>query len=427
MFLFRRDLRLFDNHGFYRALSESLPVLPLYIFDTDILKEFPRPVDKRVSFIYDRLKEMNSVLLQKGKSLCVMMGKPLDIFNQLIESYQLQAVYCNNDYEPEAVRRDVTVEQFLYKRGASFHSFKDRVIFEKNEIISMSGKPYTVFTPYMKRWKEQLKQDALGPFPSETLLHRCLDHGFSFPPIDVTGYSHINTEFPSAQPDEDIIRNYHLTRDYPALNGTSKIGIHLRFGTVSVRQMVSLAQRLNETWLNELIWREFFMQLMFHNPYVAEGAYRKQFAFIEWRNDETEFERWCRGETGFPIVDAGMRELVSTGYMHNRVRMITANFLTKLLLIDWRWGEQFFAQHLLDFELSSNNGNWQWAAGTGADAAPWFRIFNPITQAKKFDNAGDYCRKWLSDEEIRTAKPMVDYAYSRQRALKTYKGVSENI
>jgi deoxyribodipyrimidine photo-lyase len=225
----------------------------------------------------------------------------------------LQAVYCNNDYEPEAVRRDQNVEQLLNKRGASLYSFKDHVIFEKNEIISMSGKPYTVYTPYMKRWKEQLNQDALVPFASDTLLHRCLDHGFSFPHIDETGYSHISTEFPSAQPDEAIIRNYHLTRDYPALNGTSKIGIHLRFGTVSVRQMVSLAQRLNETWLNELIWREFFMQLMFHNPYVAEGAYRKQFAFIEWRNDETEFERWCRGETGFPMVDAGMRELVFTG------------------------------------------------------------------------------------------------------------------
>ncbi len=421
VFWFRRDLRLEDNHALFRACSEPLPVLAIFIFDTEILKEFDNPLDKRITFIYNTLHKVNTCLKKHGSALMLKHGKPVEVFSQLLSDYPIQDVFCNHDYEPYSEKRDQEVRTLLHEHGANLKTFKDHVIFEKDEILTTEQNPYTVFTPYMKKWKNQYSLRSHEIYPSEKLLHKTIDAGHFIPELESLGYKLVKFSFPSSEIPEEIVKNYHQTRNFPAIEGTSKLGLHLRFGTISIRKTVARAFHLNEVWLNELIWREFFMQLLWHFPHVENESFRKRYQFIEWRNNEEDFLLWCRGETGFSIVDAGMKELLETGHMHNRVRMIVANFLTKLLLIDWRWGERFFADHLLDYELSSNNGNWQWSAGTGADAAPYFRIFNPAEQIRKFDPHMKYVRKWINPDGETYPKPMVDYTFARKRCLELYK------
>ncbi len=423
VFWFRRDLRLFDNHGLYEALNAGVPVLPVFIFDPGILERLNARNDARVSFIYDELRRLKGELEKAGSSLRVFYASPTDAFRQLIQEYVVKGVYFNGDYEPYALDRDRKVRELLEGRGIAFRQFKDQVIFEKEEVLKGNGTPYTVFTPYSRRWKQVLQEKGVAPFPSEKYTGRFLKTApFAFPRLEDTGFEENNTAIPPRHIDEAVIRNYEKTRDIPGKRGTTRLGVHLRFGTVSIRECVLKAREWSETFLNELIWRDFYSMILWHFPHVTDKAFKPGYAFIAWRNDEQEFKRWCQGETGFPMVDAGMRELNETGFMHNRVRMITAGFLTKDLLIDWRWGEAYFAEKLLDFELASNNGNWQWAAGTGCDAAPWFRIFNPETQQKKFDPDGTYVSKWVPEYGTsRYARPLVDHRSARERALKTYK------
>lgn len=422
IFWFRRDLRSFDNKGFFKALKDDLPVIPLFIFDTEILNDLSDRYDKRVNFIYHRLHDMNSEFLKHGSSMLIRKGKPLDVFRDLLQEYDIKKVYTNHDYEPYAISRDKDVEMLLKENEAEFYSFKDQVIFEKSEVTKDDGKPYSVYTPYSKVWKKKFSENDIRKYPSRELLYNLLKQKRDFPVMEVTGFKPSFIDYPSDQPSEAIIRDYHNSRDYPAQDSTTHIGIHLRFGTASVRQMMRLARNWNQTWMDELIWREFFMMILYHNPHVVDQEYKPKYRMIPWRKSESDFQRWKDGLTGYPIVDAGMRELSKTGYMHNRVRMITASFLTKHLLIDWRLGEAWFAEKLLDYELASNNGNWQWAAGTGCDAAPYFRVFNPTTQAKKFDHEGKYIRKWVHElDSPQYPKSMIPHKQARERALYTYK------
>lgn len=422
IFWFRRDLRWEDNCGFFQALSQSIPVLPIFIFDTDILDKLGDVNDGRVSFIYKALERLNTQFVQYDASLAVLYGKPLTIWAELIDKYNIKAVYTNGDYEPYALERDSRVEGLLKAKGISFFSCKDQVVFEKSEVTKADGLPYTIFTPYSKVWKAKLTSEHLKEYPSQDSLGNLYKTKFEFPPIEKIGFNY-NADHPDVSPqiDINIVKMYGDTRNFPAQDqGTTRLGIHLRFGTISPRKLAKLALATNEIFLNELIWREFFMQILYHFPQVVHQSFKSQYDNIEWRNNEEEFSRWREGRTGYPMVDAGMRELKQTGFMHNRVRMVVASFLTKHLLIDWRWGEAYFAQKLLDYDLSANNGNWQWAAGTGCDAAPYFRVFNPSEQAKKFDPQGIYIHRWLSPEDM-LIPPMVEHAYARERALKVYK------
>ena len=422
IFWFRRDLRLKDNCGLYHALKENHRVLPVFIFDTDILNELNNDHDPRVEFLYERISELKTHLESMGSSMKVLYGKPIDQFRTLIGNYPVTRVYFNHDYEPHAIARDLRIYQFLEKHDIEVKSFKDQVLYEKDEILKKDGKPYTVFTPYMKKWKAELNINPPAGYFIDGLENRFLKtDDFSVPSMEEMGFKKTGRSFPPALFDEQVIFNYHLNRDYPALEGTTRLGIHFRFGTVSIRQAVKEALELNETWLNELIWREFFMMILWHFPYVTDHSFKPQYDEIEWRNNEQEFDAWCKGKTGYPIVDAGMRQLNQTGYMHNRVRMVTASFLTKHLLIDWRWGESYFAEKLLDYELASNNGGWQWAAGSGCDAAPYFRIFNPYRQAERFDPEHKYIEKWVPEvRDPEYTKPIVDHKSARERALQVY-------
>jgi deoxyribodipyrimidine photo-lyase len=422
VFWFRRDLRLDDNCGLFRALETGKPVLPVFIFDTDILQNLADKRDARVDFIHRQIEKLNQVLVSKGSSLYVAYGKPLECFKEMCSAFSIYSVYTNHDYEPYAIERDKEIEKFLASRKIVFKTFKDQVIFEKNDVLKADGAPYTVFTPYSKVWKQKYLQQKPYSYDSQKLSGNFLKReAFPVPSLKELGFQRSGFSFPAAKTDKDLIRNYGETRNIPAIQGTSRLGLHLRFGTISVRNLVNLAHELNEQWLNEFIWREFFMMILFHFPRVVSQSFKPKYDRIEWRNNEAEFDLWCRGETGYPIVDAGMRELNATGFMHNRVRMITASFLTKHLLIDWRWGEAYFAEKLLDYELSSNNGNWQWAAGCGCDAAPYFRIFNPYEQTRKFDPEHIYIRKWLGNMENYPLHPIVDHDFARKRALATYK------
>lgn len=423
LFWFRRDLRLTDNCGLFHALTSGLPVLPIFIFDSDILSALEDKDDSRLSFIYNALETIQQQLLPLGATLDVRRGKPIRVFQQLLSEYPIQAVYTNEDYEPYALQRDEAIATLLQSKAVAFHLFKDQVIFAKNEVAKTDGSGYMVYTPYARRWKQRLTETGHETFPSEKNLQKFHQHlPLPFPTLTEMGFRR-NLSCPPAQAvDETIVRHYHNTRDIPSIPGTSRMGIHLRFGTVSVRSLVAKALELNETFLGELIWREFFMQILWHKPEVVNHACKQPYDNIRWRNNEAEFLRWCKGETGYPIVDAGMRELNETGFMHNRVRMIAGSFLVKDLLIDWRWGEAYFARKLLDFELASNNGNWQWVAGCGCDAAPYFRVFNPDTQAKRFDPKGLYIKRWVP--EVATAqypRPIVDHAMAKQRCLAAYK------
>jgi deoxyribodipyrimidine photo-lyase len=423
IFWFRRDLRIHDNHGLYRALESGIPVLPVFIFDTEILHKLGSKTDARVSFIYREIVKLKAALEKRGTSLLVLHGRPPELFVSLIRDYVIEKVFANRDYEPYAIERDRNVEKFLKSKGIGFATFKDQVIFEKNEIVKDNGEPYTVFTPYSRKWKQVLAGDKIPGYPSEKRLSHCIKtKPFAVPGLNALGFGENIIQVSPPRISADVIRNYAKTRDLPAIEGTTRLGVHLRFGTVSIRELTSKAKEWSETFLNELIWRNFFSTILWHFPQVTNKAFKSQYDLIRWRNQEKEFERWCIGETGYPMVDAGMRELNATGFMHNRVRMVTAGFLTKHLLIDWRWGEAYFAEKLLDFELASNNGNWQWAAGTGCDAAPYFRIFNPEIQQKKFDPNGEYVRKWVPEVgTVNYPPPITDHKLARERALTIYK------
>jgi len=425
IFWFRRDLRLDDNAGLYHALlfakNTKATVIPLFIFDIHILKKLPQN-DARVSFIYNTLIELDQELKLHGSSLRIEHGKPEVIINHILKTNAVQAIYSNRDYEPYARTRDERIQKICAAKNVTFNSFKDQVIFETSEILTQSNTPYTIFTPYSKAWKKHLDLFYYKAYPSKKYLGH-LDQKKIKQQLDLEKIGFLNNtqSIPHKPLSPALLKNYEKNRNFPALDGTSHIGIHLRFGTLSIRKAVNIALKTgSNSWLNELIWREFFMQILWHFPHVMAKAFKPKYDSIHWRNHRSEFKKWCEGKTGYPLVDAGMRELNATGYMHNRLRMVTASFLTKHLLVDWRWGERYFAQKLLDFELASNNGNWQWAAGTGCDAAPYFRIFNPITQLKKFDAQNKYISKWLSDHEIQSLKPMVDHDLARERCLKAY-------
>jgi len=417
LFWFRRDLRLDDNHGLFMALKSGFPVVPVFIFDEDIISKLPEK-DPRISFIHDSLRGIHDSLQEFSSSLYCKKGKPIEIWKELLNEFDIQAVYTNEDYEPYAIQRDTEIQQVLAEHGISFHLHKDQVIFEKSEVLSNSNTPYTVFTPYKNKWLETLKSN---PFPDFTVdgTPNYAKVQFTFPSMAEIGFK--RSEIRVKNYSIDSLDNYEETRNFPAMNQTSNLAPHLRFGTVSIRKIVQ-ATDSNPIFLSELVWREFFMQILYHFPHVVNSNFRSKYDLIEWRNNEADFEKWKTGQTGYPMVDAGMRELNSTGYMHNRVRMITAGFLCKHLLIDWRWGERYFAEKLLDYELSSNNGNWQWSAGTGCDAAPYFRVFNPSEQIKKFDSKMQYIRKWVPEvDSTRYPKPMVEHKMARERAIETYK------
>jgi len=420
IFWFRRDLRIEDNTALDRALSSDLPVLPVFIFDTNITDELPAD-DPRIGFIHERLSDIDKNLRKSGSSLYVLKGNPEEKWKELVASLDVNAVYINKDYEPYAAMRDKEIEELLKKRGIGVFRFKDQVIFEEEEILKPDNKPYTIFTPYKNRWLKVLNEDisVINPVKVKE-SNNFFNCSYAFPALQETGFRKSSIR---VRPyDLSVIPDYHKYRNIPSADKTSYLSPHLRFGTVSIRNLVKTALVQNMSFLNELVWREFFMQILFHYPNVVTDNFRQVYDDIRWRNDEKEFQRWCSGETGYPIVDAGMRQLNLTGYMHNRVRMITAGFLCKHLLIDWRWGEAYFARKLLDYELSSNNGNWQWAAGTGCDAAPYFRIFNPATQQKKFDPGKEYIRKWIDNSDLPGyPEKMVDHEFSRQRALTVYK------
>jgi len=427
IFWFRRDLRLEDNTALYFALSNGLPVLPVFIFDKEILLKLEDHADTRVTFIYDEIIRLKGELEKAGSSLLVKYGMPDIIFKELINTYSLKTVFANHDYEPNSRERDSVIEHLLHNKGINFRTYKDQVIFEKDEVVKDSGEPYTVFTPYSRRWKSIFQFKEIHQYPSGELTENFIKiASFSLPPLSSLGFDRAAVVIPSRKIDDSILLNYHLNRDYPSLEGTSRLGVHLRFGTISIRQLVKTAAMVNGVFLNELIWREFYMMILWHFPRVVNHSFKPKYDLIDWRNDEREFEAWCEGKTGYPIIDAGMRELNHTGYMHNRLRMVTASFLTKHLLIDWRWGEAYFAKKLLDYELSSNNGGWQWAAGTGCDAAPYFRVFNPDLQTLKFDPDKKYIRKWVPkfDSEEYTAR-IVDHSQARKNAISAYKRALE--
>jgi deoxyribodipyrimidine photo-lyase len=426
VFWFRRDLRLKDNAGLYHALKENKNVLPVFIFDTDILDQLENKEDRRVVFIWETLQKIQRELEELGSSLFILHDKPLNAFKTLTASYSIKKVYTNHDYEPAAIKRDTSIQQFLETKDVLFKTCKDQVIFEKNEVTKDDGLPYTVFTPYMRKWKATLNDFYLKAYPVNKYVSNFFKtKPYPFPSLKKLGFkplTELDRYFPEAKIPQKKISIYDQQRDYPAISGTTHLGVHLRFGTVSIRQLVTLARELNETWLNELIWREFYMAILFHFPHAATGPFKKQYDNIHWRNNEKEFQAWCNGQTGYPIVDAGMRELNTTGFMHNRVRMIVASFLIKHLLIDWRWGEAYFAEKLLDYDLAANNGGWQWAASSGCDAAPYFRIFNPYEQTKRFDPQLEYIRKWVPEFETAAyPKPIVEHKFARERALAAYK------
>jgi deoxyribodipyrimidine photo-lyase len=423
LFWFRRDLRLEDNVGLNTALHEGNNVLPLFIFDTDILQRLQKN-DARVNFLHNRIEELNRQLQPKGKKIHVFQGKPLDIINSLTQQLEVGEVFTNRDYEPYSVKRDHEIEKLLTTKNIRFSTSKDHVIFEKDEVVKADGTPYRVYTPYSRVWMKKFESTTIHtenkppPYNAFTTIDNHQN-----PTLEDLGFTDSNQPFPKPNTTKELIENYEANRNTPSVSGTSKIGAHLRFGTISVRQAVVKAlQSKNETFLKELIWREFFMQILWHFPDTEKNSFKPQYDRIEWRNDPKEFKRWCEGKTGYPFVDAGMRELNETGFMHNRVRMLVGSFLCKHLLIDWRWGEAYFAEKLLDYEMASNVGNWQWVAGCGVDAAPYFRIFNPTEQIKKFDKNHIYIKRWVPDYESPSyPSPIVDHKAARDRCLDTYK------
>src|ERR1700744_1221741 len=424
IFWFRRDLRLHDNAGLYHALKGSNPVLCLFIFDRAILDKLEDRDDARVTFNYQTIEELDKELKKHGSSFLVKYDDAEKAWNEILKEYTIGTVYTNHDYEPYAKTRDKEVGAKLKARKIEFKTYKDQVIFEKNEVVKDDGQPYTVYTPYKNKWYQTLKPFYLKSYPTEKYLENLYEYsGSAIPSLKSMGFEKSDRPFPDKHY-EEIIKDYADKRDFPAIKGTSHIGLHLRFGTVSIRKLAHKANSHHEkTWLNELIWREFYMMILYHFPHTMDHAFRPEYDRIKWVNNEEQFNAWCKGETGYPLVDAGMRELNTTGYMHNRVRMVVASFLSKDLLIDWRWGELYFARKLLDYEMASNVGGWQWAAGSGTDAAPYFRIFNPDSQLKKFDPEYKYIKKWVPEyaDFSKYPKPIVDHAFARERCLKAFK------
>ena len=428
IFWFRRDLRLKDNHGLFQALESGKKVLPIFIFDEDILDLLENKSDKRVDFIVQTLQTLNSFLKSKNKGIKIFKGKPLEIYKKLTENYEIEAVYSNEDYEPYAIKRDQEIADFLASKNINFHQFKDQVIFHKDEIVKADKKPYTVYTPYSKLWLNEFQKIDLQGFPSEKKLDNLLEIPFEELKIEDIGFQKTDLAFEVPEADLHIIKTYEETRNFPAVKGTTQLGVHLRFGTISVRKLAKIAKENNLTFLKELIWREFFMQILYHFPKVVNHSFKTKYDAIPWENNPEFLEKWKAGKTGFPIVDAGMRELNATGFMHNRVRMITASFLIKHLLTDWRIGEAYFAEKLMDYDLSANNGNWQWCASSGCDAAPYFRIFNPDEQQKKFDPDFKYIKKWIREFGTKYyPKPIVEHKKAREKVLKVYKEALDNL
>ncbi len=443
IFWFRRDLRLKDNAGLYHALKSGKPVLPIFIFDKYILDDLEDRTDARVTFLHDTLTELKTDLEKLGSTLFVAYGKPLDIWQDLTKRFDIEKVFTNHDYEPYALQRDTSIKDFLISKNIDFQTFKDHVIFEYSEVTKDDGLPYTVFTPYSRKWRAKLESQMtdhngqyisfyLKPYPTEIYHSSFITHhtslnaplsNFEMPTLESMNFKRSSIDIPSKTIARGIVKNYDKTRDFPALaQGTSRLGIHFRFGTISIREKALAAQGLNETYFNELIWRDFYSMIIQHFPHIGAGrAFRPEYELIQWENDENKFQKWCEGKTGYPLVDAGMRELNATGHMHNRVRMVVSSFLTKHLLIDWRWGEAYFAKKLLDYDFASNNGGWQWAAGCGTDAAPYFRIFNPEAQLQKFDKEGAYTRHWVPEWlTSQYPRPIVDHKMAREKCLATY-------
>ncbi len=423
IFWFRRDLRTKDNASLFHALNSDEKVLPIFIFDNSILDELEKN-DARVNFIHNQLVIINNELQKCEKSLAVFYGKPKDIFEKLLAENKVNTVFTNHDYEPYARKRDKEVYQIFKENNINFKTSKDQVVFEKNEITKSNGLPYMVYTPFMKAWKEKFKTSTFKHYPSETLLQNFVQiTDLANVNLSDMGFEVSNQKVQPYHVDSELIQNYEAMRNFPAQDATSKLGPHLRFGTVSIRKMVAKAiAETNEIFWQELIWREFFMQILWHFPHTVTQSFKPQYDRIEWRNNKTEFELWCEGKTGYPLVDAGMRQLNQTGFMHNRVRMLVGSFLCKHLLVDWRWGEAYFAEKLHDYDMASNIGNWQWVAGCGVDAAPYFRIFNPTTQIEKFDKNLEYIKQWCPDfQELAYPTPIVDHTFARERCLQVYK------
>ena len=422
-FWLRRDLRLEDNTALFHALSDENPVQMIFIFDTDILERLGSRSDARVQFIHQEIADIKKQLREREADLMVKIGKPIEVWKELTNSFNIVKIYANRDYEPYARQRDKEIYQYMHSMGIPFIAKKDHVIFEKNEITKTDGKPYTVYTPYSKLWKKKVDSSTYRFFESETIFnyHRPQVE-YHFPDLSEIGFKKSLISIPSKKLNRSLITNYHNTRNFPGIKGTTRLGIHLRFGTLSIRTLASNVTAINSKYLNELIWRDFYSSILWHFPRVADQNFNSRYDNINWRSDEDDFRKWCQGKTGYPIVDAGIRELNASGYMHNRVRMVVASFLTKYLLIHWSWGESYFADKLLDFDLASNNGGWQWAAGTGVDAAPYFRVFNPYLQAQKFDPDLVYIKKWIP--EFGTSEypvEMIDHKKARERALNIYK------
>ncbi|QOW09273.1 deoxyribodipyrimidine photo-lyase [Kaistella flava (ex Peng et al. 2021)] len=421
IFWFRRDLRLADNHGLFKALESSENVLPIFIFDTEILSKLENKEDRRVDFIVQVLQILNQFLEKSGKSIRILYGKPLDVFKELTENYDIENVFCNEDYEPSAIKRDQEISDFLSQKNIGFQSFKDQVHFHKDDILKSDGTPYTIYTPYSKQWLKKFSDEEEESYPSEKLLHHLIDVEKQEISLGKIGFIKTDYKFVAPKINREILKTYHETRNFPT-TPTSEMSVHLRFGTISVRKLAAEATKLNETYLKELIWREFFMQILYHFPKVVNESFKRKYDNISWLYDEELLKKWQEGKTGYPIVDAGMRELNETGLMHNRVRMVCASFFTKHLLMHWRIGEAYFAEKLLDYDLSANNGNWQWSAGTGCDSAPYFRVFNPEEQQKKFDPEFKYIKKWVKEFGTKDyPQPIVEHKFARLRALETYK------
>lgn len=427
IFWFRRDLRLKDNHGLFEALQSGNQVLPIFIFDEEILSKLENKSDKRVDFIFQALETLNAFLKEKNAGIQYFYGKPLQIFEEISKNYLVEKVFTNEDYEPYALQRDAEISIFLKSKNIEFQTYKDQVIFAKNEVLKDDGNPYTIYTPYSKKWLELLKEEDYKPLLSEKFLENLVKKIPENFGLEKIGFQKTDLVFKKTELDLELIKNYENTRNFPSIKGTSELSVHLRFGTIGIRTLISKIKNVNFTFLKELIWREFFMQILYHFPKSANHAFKEKYEFIEWKNDEEDFKKWCDGKTGFPLVDAGMRELNETGFMHNRVRMVVASFLVKDLLIDWKWGETYFAEKLLDYDMAQNVGNWQWCAGSGCDSAPYFRIFNPEEQQKKFDEDFLYIKKWIP--EFGTSaypKPMIEHKFARERTLKAYKVALEN-
>ena len=424
IFWFRRDLRFDDNLALYEALKGDSSVLPIFIFDSEILKKLPKD-DARVTFIFNTLQKIRATFKDKNDSSIAMFhGKPIEIYKQLIKDYNIKTVFTNHDYEPYATKRDNEIKDFLLKHNIEFKTYKDQVVFEKNDVVKSNGTPYLVYTPYMKQWKKKFKELDFKSYSSEKKLSN-LVNDIKFPNLSLSdiGFETSKQKIEPYTVTPNLIKTYEATRNFPAKDSTSRLGPHLRFGTVSIRKMVDKAiAESNEIFWQELIWREFFMNILWHFPQTVNESFKPKYERIDWRNNEDEFKLWCEGKTGYPLVDAGMRQLNQTGFMHNRVRMLVGSFLCKHLLIDWRWGEAYFAEKLHDYDMASNVGNWQWVAGCGVDASPYFRIFNPTTQIEKFDKKLEYIKQWVPDlQELSYPTQMVDHKFARERCLQVYK------